>query len=278
MEDTYRFLRLVEHRLQTMFDRQTHQMPRDLEEQRILAIRIGYPPASVWEDRTGPAQRFLNDYRAKTELNRRILNHLLHDAFRDDAGDAADPVVDLVLDPDPDPEHVAAALGPLPLPRPPDGVRQPAGPGARGHPVPVAGAVPALPRGDRPAAAPGRRPDARPRHDADEPGEGLGLAGGQGDPLGAVQLQPADPPALRRALRLEPVPLRDPDQQPGDDRRPDGLAGRRPPAALLGDPGRAGRALPGGRGPGRRSCSASGTRSGCGSGRATSSAASRSAT
>ena len=86
MEDTYRFLRRVEHRLQTMFDRQTHEMPRDLEEQRTLAIRMGYPPASAWEDRTGPAQRFLTDYRAKTELNRRILNHLLHDAFRDDAG------------------------------------------------------------------------------------------------------------------------------------------------------------------------------------------------
>ncbi len=115
MENTYRFLRLVEHRLQTMFDRQTHQMPRDLEEQRTLAIRTGYPPASVWEDRTGPAGRFLNDYRAKTELNRRILNHLLHDAFRDDAGDAADPVVDLVLDPDPDPAQIAAVLGKYPF-------------------------------------------------------------------------------------------------------------------------------------------------------------------
>ena len=37
--------------------------------------------------------------------------------------------------------------------------------------------------------------------------------------------------ALRRALRDQPVPLRDPDQQPGDDRRPDGFAGRRPAPA-----------------------------------------------
>src|SRR5262249_3033482 len=44
MEDTYRFLRQVEHRLQTMFDRQTHEMPRGAEEQRTLAIRMGYPP------------------------------------------------------------------------------------------------------------------------------------------------------------------------------------------------------------------------------------------
>ncbi len=30
MDDTYRFLRQVEHRLQILFDRQTHEMPRDL--------------------------------------------------------------------------------------------------------------------------------------------------------------------------------------------------------------------------------------------------------
>ena len=116
MEDTYRFLRRVEHRLQTMFDRQTHQMPRDPEELRTLAIRLGYPPASPWEDRPGPAQRFLADYRSKTDLNRRILNHLLHDAFLDDGPEAqADPVVDLVLDPDPTPERVAAALAAYPF-------------------------------------------------------------------------------------------------------------------------------------------------------------------
>lgn len=114
MEDTYRFLRQVEHRLQTMFDRQTHQMPRDLEEQRILAVRMGYPPASPWEDRTGPAQRFHSDYRAKTDLNRRILNHLLHDAFRDD-GQQSDPIVDLVLDPDPGAELIASTLADYPF-------------------------------------------------------------------------------------------------------------------------------------------------------------------
>jgi glutamate-ammonia-ligase adenylyltransferase len=115
MEDTYRFLRKVEHRLQIMFDRQTHQMPRDLEEQRTLALRMGYPPVSRWEDRTGPAQRFRHDYRTKTETNRRILNHLLHDAFRDEsgagAGGSAEPVVDLVLDPSPAPGQIAAVLG-----------------------------------------------------------------------------------------------------------------------------------------------------------------------
>ncbi|MDR3639190.1 MAG: bifunctional [glutamate--ammonia ligase]-adenylyl-L-tyrosine phosphorylase/[glutamate--ammonia-ligase] adenylyltransferase [Isosphaeraceae bacterium] len=116
LDNNYRFLRRVEHRLQTMFDLQTHEMPRGLEERRVLAVRMGYLPASVWEDRTGPAERFLTDYRAKTELNRRILNHLLHDAFRDDSGPGtADPVVDLVLDPNPSPEHIAEVLGKYPF-------------------------------------------------------------------------------------------------------------------------------------------------------------------
>ena len=115
MDDTYRFLRRVEHRLQIVFDRQTHQMPRDMESVRTLALRMGYAPASAWEERTGPALRFLTDYRGKTELNRRILNHLLHDAFSSDDGAAADPIVDLVLDPDPDPDLIAETLARYPF-------------------------------------------------------------------------------------------------------------------------------------------------------------------
>jgi glutamate-ammonia-ligase adenylyltransferase len=115
MDDTYRFLRRVEHRLQIVFDRQTHEMPREMEALRTLAIRMGYAPASVWEARSGPAVRFLNDYRSKTELNRRILDHLLHDAFRADDGKAVDPIVDLVLDPDPDPGQVQHVMASYPF-------------------------------------------------------------------------------------------------------------------------------------------------------------------
>jgi glutamate-ammonia-ligase adenylyltransferase len=115
MDDTYRFLRRVEHRLQIVFDRQTHEMPREMEALRTLAIRMGYAPASAWEARTGPAIRFLSDYRGKTELNRRILDHLLHDAFRGDDGKAVDPIVDLVLDPDPDPGQVLQVMAAYPF-------------------------------------------------------------------------------------------------------------------------------------------------------------------
>ncbi len=115
MDDTYRFLRQVEHRLQIVFDRQTHQMPRDSESLRTLALRMGYGLASAWEDRGGPATRFMSDYRSKTELNRRILNHLLHDAFKGDAGATVDPIVDLVLDPEPGDEFISAVLAAYPF-------------------------------------------------------------------------------------------------------------------------------------------------------------------
>ena len=56
MEDTYRFLRRVEHRLQIMFDRQTHEMPRDLRG----AAHPGHPhglPAGQRLGRPRPARR-----------------------------------------------------------------------------------------------------------------------------------------------------------------------------------------------------------------------------
>ena len=56
MDDTYRFLRRVEHRLQIVFDRQTHEMPREMEAVRTLAIRMGYAPASAWEDADRPGE------------------------------------------------------------------------------------------------------------------------------------------------------------------------------------------------------------------------------
>ncbi|QEH32819.1 Glutamate-ammonia-ligase adenylyltransferase [Aquisphaera giovannonii] len=116
MDDTYRFLRRLEHRLQILFDRQTHEMPRSLDALRTLAIRMGYTPAAPFEDWGDPARRFFADYRSKTELNRRILNHILHDAFLDEGDDpAVDPVVDLVLDPDPGEDHIAEVLGRYPF-------------------------------------------------------------------------------------------------------------------------------------------------------------------
>ncbi len=105
LEDNYSFLRKVEHRLQIMFDLQTHMLPHDQDELRKLAIRLGC------SDRLGQSALavFTAHYRQTTEVNRKILDHLLHDAFSDDA--KTEPESDLVLDPEPAPERIDEVLG-----------------------------------------------------------------------------------------------------------------------------------------------------------------------
>ena len=105
LEENYTFLRKIEHRLQIMLDLQTHLLPERHEDLAKLALRMGY---ATNEDRSA-LEAFLADYRGKTELNRRILDHLLHDAFSDDRQSQAE--VDLVLDPDPPPERIVEVLG-----------------------------------------------------------------------------------------------------------------------------------------------------------------------
>ena len=109
LEENYSFLRKIEHRLQIMFDLQTHSMPHEPREMGRLAIRMGYT------DRPGRTAlaAFQHDYTTKTALNRKILDHLLHDAFGDDA--KTEPEVDLVLDPDPPPEQISKVLGRYPF-------------------------------------------------------------------------------------------------------------------------------------------------------------------
>src|SRR5207253_2167820 len=115
LDDAYRFLRKTEHRLQLMFDLQTHRLPDRDDELRKLALRMGYQPAAPDEVVTsdlpapsagapppapvlGPLQSFLRDYREKTDLNRKILDHLLHQSFLEQSGQA-EPEADLILDP-----------------------------------------------------------------------------------------------------------------------------------------------------------------------------------
>ncbi|NIL97182.1 MAG: bifunctional [glutamate--ammonia ligase]-adenylyl-L-tyrosine phosphorylase/[glutamate--ammonia-ligase] adenylyltransferase [Planctomycetales bacterium] len=105
LSEHYRFLRKLEHRLQIMFDLQTHQLPDDPKEVGRLAIRMGYAADSL----PPPRQAFQADYQRITKLNRKVLDHLLHDAFRDDA--PAAPEVDLVLAPEPTTEQIEQVLG-----------------------------------------------------------------------------------------------------------------------------------------------------------------------
>jgi glutamate-ammonia-ligase adenylyltransferase len=142
LDDAYRFLRKTEHRLQLLFDLQTHLLPENEDELRKLALRMGYGarredprPEERTRKRKGrpqalrpdeaearaapaapprdPAAAFQHDYQEKTGPTRHILEHLLHQAFAD--GEGAEPEFDLLLDPNPDPETARAVLGRYPF-------------------------------------------------------------------------------------------------------------------------------------------------------------------
>ncbi|HEY7313822.1 MAG TPA: bifunctional [glutamate--ammonia ligase]-adenylyl-L-tyrosine phosphorylase/[glutamate--ammonia-ligase] adenylyltransferase [Gemmataceae bacterium] len=121
LDDAYRFLRKVEHRLQLLFDLQTHRLPESEDELRKLARRMESRDLQEAEtlplpDARGsdPAADFLRNYQEKTEPTRRILDHLLHQTFAGEA-DEAEPESDLLLDTNPDPETVRAVLGRYPF-------------------------------------------------------------------------------------------------------------------------------------------------------------------
>lgn len=103
--ENYTFLRRVEHRLQILFALQTHTLPLSDDELHKLALRLDYVD---YPDRSALDQ-FRNDYRRRTNLNRKILNHLLHDAFPEQQETLAE--VDLMLDPGPDETKIEEVLG-----------------------------------------------------------------------------------------------------------------------------------------------------------------------
>jgi glutamate-ammonia-ligase adenylyltransferase len=145
LSDSYRFLRRIEHRLQLMFDWQTHKLPTGLVELRKLARRMGYTtktvgnptvseavsgtngpqrrsliderPESTFDTRRlliDPLDLFLKDLQDKTNTNRQILDHLLHQTFGTD-GTNPEPETDLILDPDPDEATIRTVLAAYPL-------------------------------------------------------------------------------------------------------------------------------------------------------------------
>ena len=95
-----------------MFDLQTHA---DAGRSGANCARLADSPGLRRSRRTHGARGVRSGLPTQTELNRKILDHLLHDAFGDDA--ETEPEVDLVLDPDPPPERIAEVLGRYPFPR-----------------------------------------------------------------------------------------------------------------------------------------------------------------
>jgi glutamate-ammonia-ligase adenylyltransferase len=117
LDDAYRFLRKTEHRLQLLFDLQTHRMPDGGDELRRLARRMGYSPRGILKAADAaldPAAAFVKDYREKTEPTRAILDHLLHSTFAGGAGEG-EPESDLILDPNPEADAIRAVLGKYPF-------------------------------------------------------------------------------------------------------------------------------------------------------------------
>ena len=103
LERTYTLLRTIEHRLQILYDRQTHRLPADDAERGRLAVRAGFGPGAAGREKMEAALA------EATSLNRKILDHLLHDAFPDDG--EPEPEVDLVLDPEPGDGFIREVLG-----------------------------------------------------------------------------------------------------------------------------------------------------------------------
>jgi glutamate-ammonia-ligase adenylyltransferase len=106
LTESYAFLRKIEHRLQIMFDLQTHLMPETPGELRKIAIRMGFEDSEA----TSALEAFESEYRDKTGTNRRILNHLLHDAFGEDDDEFSSEEVDLIFDPNPSEEMIHRVL------------------------------------------------------------------------------------------------------------------------------------------------------------------------
>ena len=114
LSKNYRWLRKLEHRLQIMFDLQTHSIPTAESELIKIAKRMGF----VDQPSATALTQFRHTLNETTESNRTILNHLLHGAFGMAFGSMRDtngteyrldrqevPLeVDLILDPDPDQE------------------------------------------------------------------------------------------------------------------------------------------------------------------------------
>ncbi len=153
LSDAYRFLRRTEHRLQLLFDQQTHKLPTGVDDLRTLAKRMGYqfrdqgtgdrnqegtghdltpdsrlltaqkrspldespePTLDTRQLLIDPLDLFLKDFHDKTATNRAILDHLLHQTFANDGG-GSEPESDLILDPDADDAAVRAVLSKYPF-------------------------------------------------------------------------------------------------------------------------------------------------------------------
>jgi glutamate-ammonia-ligase adenylyltransferase len=103
------WLRKLEHRLQIMFDLQTHTLPDNEVELKKTALRMGYADT---RDHSALG-KFRSELAERTETNRNVLDHLLHGAFSDEADGSVPLEVDLLFAVEPNEETIREALAPF---------------------------------------------------------------------------------------------------------------------------------------------------------------------
>jgi len=106
LRSNYDWLRRVEHRLEIMQDLKNNALPKDDLALRRLALRCGYdetPQESV-------AITFRNDYEARLNENKQIINRVLEETVSDDLASSTE--ADLVLDHNPTSEQIMETLEP----------------------------------------------------------------------------------------------------------------------------------------------------------------------
>ena len=93
LRDAYIFLRNVEHRIQVVQERQTHNLPVNSEELRALARRCGFPGTA--------------EFRTELDRQRRGVAAIFHDLFytsEEERLDQVRPEILFLLDPNSDPD------------------------------------------------------------------------------------------------------------------------------------------------------------------------------
>ena len=103
LNENYVFLRGVQHHSQIMFGLDTRTIPEDKETLATFCPTIGH---QYFDGKT--VEAFEKRFAEAQSVNRRVLNHLLHDAFGDE--DEVPMETELVLDPMPSQDQIHAAL------------------------------------------------------------------------------------------------------------------------------------------------------------------------
>ncbi|MCC6508770.1 MAG: hypothetical protein IT423_06665 [Pirellulaceae bacterium] len=107
LDDNYRFLRKVEHRLQVVLGHDTETLPTTDPDRRQFLIATGF----VASDGAADTSVLTQQLDERTKRNSRILDHLLSETFTVESGEVA-PETDLILEQSPPAAEIVRLLSP----------------------------------------------------------------------------------------------------------------------------------------------------------------------